>query len=684
MHISRRGFLKGTIAGMCFSALHPFFRAGKGAANPVNPLFWVRNIPNQPFYGRGSNNYHAGVDYLLRLMGDQGLKFYRSSQETVLSGPSGMIETNDVVLIKVNAQWKYRGCTNSDLIRGLIQRILDHPDGFNGEVVIFENGQSQGSLNGDALGWGNYPDSSIHANANDESHSFLYLVNTVFDDPKVSAFLLDPFENTFIGATDHATNGYRTFENISYPCFSTPGGHRVELREGIWNGSGYSQNLKLINVPVLKYHGGSEITASLKHFYGVVSMADGQSPFRHYSGLGETCGKMVVSVRAPVLNIMDAIWVSHASTTGYPASTTFRANQILASQDPVALDYWATKYILYPKTNNPNHLPIQGPPSNGVIDAWLTTARDTVNNKGGIYNPNGGIQTSLLTKNENEMLAHSLPFSRDMVDFDGDIAADITVYHSASGLWFAKNSSNGISSQVGYGGPGYVPVPGDYDGDGKTDVAVYHQASGLWFIKPSSGAPGYYLPYGGPGYLPVPGDYDGDGKTDVAVYHQTSGLWFIKPSSGAADYYLPYGGPGYVPVPGDYDGDGKTDVAVYHQTSGLWYVKKSSDGAFFNVAYGGSGYDPVLGDYDGDGKTDFAVYHQASGFWYIMKSSDYGSYYVNYGGSGYVPVPGDYDGDGKIDLAVYHSASGLWFIKPSSGAAEYTIGYGGAGYTPVN
>ena len=213
-------------------------------------------------------------------MGDNGLKFYRSSQETALSGPSGMIEPNDVVLIKVNAQWKYRGCTNSDLIRGLIQRILDHPDGFSGEVVIFENGQGRGSLNCDQ-GLESYPDSGVHANANDESQSFLYLVNTIFNDPRVSSFLLDPIRTTFIGATDHSTNGYRTYENVSYPCFTTAGGHRVELREGIWHGNGYSQNLKLINVPVLKHHdtGGSEITASLKHFYGVVSMADGQSRF---------------------------------------------------------------------------------------------------------------------------------------------------------------------------------------------------------------------------------------------------------------------------------------------------------------------------------------------------------------------------------------------------------------------
>jgi len=419
--ISRRSFLKGSIAGVCFSILSPLIKAN-GQTNPVNPIFWVNEIPDQPFYGRGSGHYHVGLDSLLHLMGDQGLKFYRSSQETALSGPSGMIEAQDVVLIKVNAQWKYRGCTNSDLIRGLIQRILNHPDGFDGEVVIFENGQSQGSLNGDALGWGSYPDNSIHANANNESHSFLYLVNTVFNDPRVSAFLLDPIRSTFIGAADHLTNGYRTYENVSYPCFTTLHGHRVELREGIWQGNGYTQNLKLINVPVLKHHDtwGSEFSASLKHCYGIVSMSDVQGGFRHYGGLGETCGKMMVSVRTPILNIIDAIWISYASCAGYPASTTFRANQILASQDPVALDYWAAKYILYPIDNNPRHLPLPPPPldGRGIIDQWLTSARDTINNRGGLSDPGSGILIDRVTKNEGEMECHQEALSSSYADWN--------------------------------------------------------------------------------------------------------------------------------------------------------------------------------------------------------------------------------------------------------------------------
>ena len=198
-----------------------------------NALFRVSGIPANPFT---SANHHAGIDALLRLMGQKGLKFYRTSRSGTDKGPDGMIAAGDVVLIKVNAQWKYRGCTNSDLVRGLIQRVLEHPDGFDGEVVIFENGQGGGSLACDTSGsYGG--DTGVHANAQDESHSFLWLVDSLFRDPRVSARLLDPVRTHFIDGDDHDTDGYRIYENVSYPCFTTAGGRRVELREGIWNGS---------------------------------------------------------------------------------------------------------------------------------------------------------------------------------------------------------------------------------------------------------------------------------------------------------------------------------------------------------------------------------------------------------------------------------------------------------------
>jgi hypothetical protein len=397
--LSRRTFCKAVAGGLCIPLLGPFNRFVSAATpDPLSSIFWVKNIPNQPFLPEGSGNYHAGIEWLLALMGENGRKFYCSPQETALGGPDGLIQADDVVLIKVNGQWKYRGCTNSDIIRGLIQRILDHPDGFNGEVVIFENGQGRGSLNCDTRS--NYTDSLVHANANDERHSFLYLVNSIFRDARVSSYLLDPIRSRFIAADDHHTDGYRKYEDVSYPCFTTARGTRIELKEGIWRGDGFDQNLKLINVPVLKHHdtGGSEITASLKHLYGVLSMSDGQSTFRHYSGLGNTCGKMMVSIRTPVLNIIDAIWVSHLSIKGYPADTTFRANMLLASQDPVALDYWAAKYMLYPiDFNNRHH-----PDYSGIL-TWLSGAEQIINQRGGLYNPEAGILAGPVTKNETQM-----------------------------------------------------------------------------------------------------------------------------------------------------------------------------------------------------------------------------------------------------------------------------------------
>lgn len=397
---SRRNFLKLSGAGLASLLLGPF-RGRLDAAAAKSHLYWVNQVPDLPFTDLYHPNHHAGVEALLGLMGANGLKFYRSATTSALGGPGGLIAFDDIVLIKVNAQWKYRGCTNSDVIRGLIQRVLDHPDGYSGEVVMFENGQGRGSLACDTSD--SYDNAEVHANANDETQSFQNLVDSVFVDPRVSAKLMDSVGGVFLTSTDHAQDGFRRYQNVSYPCFTTTGGRRVELREGLWTGSGYSSKLKLINVPVLKHHdtGGSEITASLKHFYGVLSMSDGYSGIRHYSKLGTTCGKMVVSVRTPVLNIIDAIWASQGSITGYPPDTTSRTNTLVASQDPVALDYWAAKNVLYPIDKNARHLP-----TFSGINRWLVQAREIINNRGGLYDPSAGILVRRVTNSPANMSVH--------------------------------------------------------------------------------------------------------------------------------------------------------------------------------------------------------------------------------------------------------------------------------------
>ena len=349
----------------------------------ASSIYYVKNcpIPGGGGYIPSEGNRHEGLDALLELMGNNGVKLYKTEQRLPLGGREGLISRDDVVLVKINAQWKYRGCTNSDVVRGLIQRILDHPDGFEGEIVLIENGQSGGSMDCDTMWGGRYPDTGVHANAEDERHSFTFLVDEVFHDPRVSAYLLDPVRETFISSEDHTTDGYRRWGEVSYPCFTTRKGNRVELREGIWDGTFHRQNLKLINVPVLKHHGGSGITGALKSFYGVLSMADENKGARHYEALGRHCGEMIGRVRTPVVNILDCIWVSLTDHAGYPPRITRRLDTLLASVDPVALDYWATKHLLVPIDGNEEHHPDRFP---GLRDA-LVQARDVINAAGGIF-----------------------------------------------------------------------------------------------------------------------------------------------------------------------------------------------------------------------------------------------------------------------------------------------------------
>jgi uncharacterized protein (DUF362 family) len=402
---SRRDVFRLTAGGLAASTIGPWVPLAGAGRPQASDIFSVTAIPSQPFRRKLlGQHHHAGVDCLVHLMGAGGLKFYRSRQRGPLSGRKGMIEADDVVLIKVNAQWKYRGCTNSDLVRGLIQVILDHPDGFDGEVVLIENGQGYGSL--ECAATTRYLDNTVHANANESHHSFTYIVDELIGDPRVSYCLLDLFRSRYIDEGDHETDGYRILEDVSYPCFTTGQGRRVELKEGIWTGAGYSQKLKLLNVPVLKHHdvGGSEITASLKHVYGILSMAvtNERYDYRHYSGLGETCGKMIASVRTPVLNIIDAIWVSQGELSGYPQEMTTRVDCLAASQDPVALDYWAAKHILYPIDENPRHHPdFKG------IQAWLISARNLINSRGGLWAPARGIRVDQATSDEARMRIRS-------------------------------------------------------------------------------------------------------------------------------------------------------------------------------------------------------------------------------------------------------------------------------------
>ena len=373
--VDRRTFIKVSAVAAASAVAGSWPQQAWAVPNPL--IVDVSNIPVPDFT---ASNRHAGVEALLRTLACAGVYFYQADSRFPLSDPStGLIARDDVVLIKVNGQWQYRGVTNSDVVRGVIQRVLDHPEGFTGEVVIIENGQSVGSLNCDK-GWaGTYPDQNVHANAEDTTQSFQWLINNVFPTNKVSGYLLDPIRGTQVPAGNHTTQGYRRLGSVSYPCFTTAQSRRVELHDGIWDGSAYNQKLKLLNIPVFKDHSGSAITGALKHMYGVLSTSL-VSYNLHYTQIGYATADMHTLVRTPALNIVDCIWVS-TQLAGYPQNVTHRANRLLAGFDPVALDYHAGKHILFAWDGNSYH----NPDSSVDYQAFLTQARDRINTNGGIH-----------------------------------------------------------------------------------------------------------------------------------------------------------------------------------------------------------------------------------------------------------------------------------------------------------
>jgi hypothetical protein len=136
----------------------------------------------------------------------------------------------------------------------------------------------------------------------------------------------------------------------------------VSFKNGIWtNGSGFdSDRLKVINMPVLKSHFRYGATGCIKHYMGVpqghiVPSVDLGIPHEHFSIALGGMGTLMVETRVPILNILDMIWVnahplessSQRGPWSYYGAASF-TDIIGVSQDPVALDYWATKNILIP------------------------------------------------------------------------------------------------------------------------------------------------------------------------------------------------------------------------------------------------------------------------------------------------------------------------------------------------
>jgi len=355
-----------------------------GAGQAITERRAVTTDASNIFVVNGTSGNDGGVSQLLNLMEREGTPFYVVRNGTSLTG---LIAKDDVVIIKVNSQWDERGGTNTDLVKALIQVIVDHPDGFTGEIIVADNGQAQ---NGPTGTGGNM--SYIKNNAEDISQSMTRVVGSFSGTFHVSTYLWDTITTKRVheyaegdmddGFIVNETRNPRTGILVSYPKFRTQYGTYVSFKKGIWNTEkrAYEENrLKIINVPVLKTHGQMGVTGAVKNYMGVPSnkLTSRMGGSAHNSVDKGGMGTEMAETRFPTMTILDAIWINakpgKGPSTSYNSAT--RTNIIAASTDPVALDYWAAQNILMQaaKSQDYSDLSSMDPENNslGKFGNWL-------------------------------------------------------------------------------------------------------------------------------------------------------------------------------------------------------------------------------------------------------------------------------------------------------------------------
>ncbi|MEW6411010.1 MAG: DUF362 domain-containing protein [Candidatus Zixiibacteriota bacterium] len=323
-----------------------------------------------------------------------------------LGGISALIDKDDIVVLKPNSQWWHQGMTNTDIMAEFITAVLEIP-GFAGEIIIADNHQckelnSRAWTTQDRNGRFNYNELVEYFNNRGFANVTKYHWNPAGPNP--TPLQMDGFGNSVVS---HPSEGdgyiwprdlYYTCPHgnrclLAYPVFtSSYSGVAIDLKSGAFKDGGYTgQPVKFINFSAMNHHSGySGVTASVKNFMGVVDMScgyPGPEPDGFYnthhigaSGLfkfmsrhrhalrkmpyfnelylhpsvfrfrytGGVLGKFMASVRRADLNIITAIRIGWGSRVDKAMAAP--TDTVLASTDPVALDWWAAKNILLPAT----------------------------------------------------------------------------------------------------------------------------------------------------------------------------------------------------------------------------------------------------------------------------------------------------------------------------------------------
>jgi hypothetical protein len=310
-------------------------------------------------------------------------------------GIQSFVGHDDAVVLNPNGQWPLQGYTHTECMKALIDVILDRPGGFAGEIIIAEHvhrGVSE-SLSGSycwnmSAGYNrtnNWPDMNYFELVADYSARGIANVTAIpLYDTGTGDFVAVTGPGDLTGAqhgwvrSTYATAANGRVARLSYPILrSAYSGNLIDLRYGVWAGGAYTgQPTRIVFLPTLNNHGsfGNEDyagpTSALKCHLGIVDFTGPGSYSLHGVGynspispqaMGETVGHLITQLIAPAFYLTCAEYTGYRSRTSTTAAHT---RTVGLCADPVTLDYWMCKYVMYPcatsqifmNPDNDNHL----------------------------------------------------------------------------------------------------------------------------------------------------------------------------------------------------------------------------------------------------------------------------------------------------------------------------------------
>lgn len=389
MDFNRRAFLKMTLAmGLSFSV-----HSELSANQQIN-----QSTDSTKLIGKPTQD---GTSIVYRSINGTPEQNLRKVIE-LTGGIEKIIGSEDVVLIKPNIQWWNHGAPNLAALKTFVDLIMERPGGFQGEVVLAENCH-RGSCpwNSTGSGWAhNFERNSDLTNISNlnelsrilkgrykERFSTCHLIDVgagnrrIYGPSEGTGYIycdgskgvpLILCENGAVGPNHRATI-------MTYPIIKTDRGTIIDFKNGVWEKGTYTgQPLRFINFPALNHHSiYCGLTSAIKNYMGITDLSGGSDPenggrltknyfnfhsfpFNKWSPgpspgmLGKEIGTFMKTIRKADLNITTAEWVGLASRSEPPVAHT---RAVMACTDPVAIDYHAAKYLLYPNSRISLHNP---------------------------------------------------------------------------------------------------------------------------------------------------------------------------------------------------------------------------------------------------------------------------------------------------------------------------------------